>query len=150
MLLLIAYSTQDGATSRLHRRWNAGRCLQPCDGSYKHGAEALFAVGFSNERAESEILLSKFNNMIRAHLARFGYPLPPQNNEEALCNRAAMIFLTMKREADPDTRKSPTYVPTTGIKQTKAMEYAGYPDEAIHGKSAEYAKVTRRYKKLQL
>ena len=88
--------------------------------------------------------------MIRAHLARFGYPLPPQNNEEALCNRAAMIFLTMKREADPDTRKSPTYVPTTGIKQTKAMEYAGYPDEAIHGKSAEYAKVTRRYKKLQL
>ena len=84
-----------------------------------------------------------------SHIAQFGYPVL-QSGAEELADRAAMLFLTMKRKADPSTRKSKVYVPTKGIPQVFAMELAGYPHTEIHGKSAQYAKVTRRWKKLQL
>ncbi|KAL3895680.1 MAG: hypothetical protein SGARI_007380, partial [Bacillariaceae sp.] len=112
-------------------------------------SEALYCVGFSNTRAESPELLQKFTGRIQSHVAQHGYPILKEG-EEALADRAAMLFLTMKRNPEPVLRKSGQYHPAKGVKQVDAMLYAAYPKAQAHGKSGPYAKVTRRHKKLAL
>ncbi|KAL3930387.1 MAG: hypothetical protein SGARI_004497 [Bacillariaceae sp.] len=66
-----------------------------------------------------------------------------------MVDRAAMLFLTMKRDPLKRNPDSPEYIPTKGIKQTIAMGYAGFNRQACQSKTAQYAKVTRRWKKLK-
>ena len=112
-------------------------------------SEALFSVGFSKERSSSDELIGKMNTKILAHIDAYGYPIM-LNTTEAKVDRAAMLRLRMRRCPDPHVMQRTTYTATAGIKQVKAMEYAGFSKLERRSKSAAYAKVSRRYTKLQL